>query len=180
MTQKRIVGRVDLPSGKSVPRSTVLRLESVRRGAGECWEWDGAKNERGYGRTLVRRADGGTSSTLVHRVAYELARGAIAEGMTIDHICRTRACVNPAHMEVVTQGENTMRGTSPSAVNARRLLCLHGHPLAGRNLLVTKKGNRACRECLRVYRREWLWNKRRADGKPAKRRRPEARKSLEV
>lgn len=180
MAHSRIAGRVELPSGKSVPRSTVVRLAAVRGRDNECWEWSGQKNERGYGRSSVFRADGGVSSTLVHRVAYELAAGAVPDGYEIDHLCRNRACVNPAHLEAVSHAENTLRGTSPSSVNARRVLCLHGHPLEGRNLLVTKKGHRACRECLRVYRREWLWRKRRAEGKPPTSRRPHMRKSLEI
>lgn len=67
-----------------------------------CIEWIGGTNRKGYGIVLH---DG--SSRLAHRVAYELARGEIGRGMVIDHTCWNRSCVNPDHMRVVTQAENT-------------------------------------------------------------------------
>jgi hypothetical protein len=71
-----------------------------------CWLWfGGARNELGYGnfRATTERAE------LTHRYAYTLLVGPIAEGMSIDHLCNTPCCVNPAHMEVVTLAENSRR-----------------------------------------------------------------------
>jgi HNH endonuclease len=70
----------------------------------ECWPWLGAST-CGYG---ALRRDG--RFLYAHRVAWEFARGPIADGLTIDHLCRTRLCCNPAHMEPVTRAENARRG----------------------------------------------------------------------
>lgn len=71
----------------------------------KCWPWVGARNSAGYG---VVRING--INHLAHRVAYERTVGPIPEGLTIDHLCRTRSCCNPAHMEPVTREENGRRG----------------------------------------------------------------------
>lgn len=76
-----------------------------RRGSDECWPWTGAKLQHGYGHLKV-----GESYPPAHRVAYELLVGPIPEGLQIDHLCRVRDCVNPAHLEPVTNAENGRRG----------------------------------------------------------------------
>lgn len=73
--------------------------------SGECWLWKGAINEHGYGHM---RSEG--RFVRPHRVAYELLVGPVPEGLVLDHLCRTPACVNPAHLEPVTQSENLKRG----------------------------------------------------------------------
>ena len=77
----------------------------------DCWEWAGAHDNHGYSKTSFEYRD-----MAAHRVAYELVVGPIPEGLTIDHLCRNRGCVNPAHLEPVTQRENTLRGVSPAAL----------------------------------------------------------------
>lgn len=67
-----------------------------------CWNWQAAKNQ-GYGTFRGQRA---------HRWAYEKLVGPIPEGLTIDHLCRNRGCVNPSHMEPVTASENARRATA--------------------------------------------------------------------
>ena len=73
-----------------------------------CWFWLKATDRTGYGVKMV----GGRSGKLVraHRYYYELSKGPIPEGLTIDHLCRIRCCVNPEHMEPVTLKENSKRG----------------------------------------------------------------------
>jgi hypothetical protein len=118
--------------------------------ASGCWLWTGCKI-RGYGQTSV----GGGKRGRVHRVSYEHFRGPIPEGLTIDHLCRTPACLNPEHLEAVTSAVNTMRGVGPSATNARKSHCNAGHPLAGANLCAgAPRRGRECRTCRRDACRE--------------------------
>jgi len=71
-----------------------------------CWIWVGALLPNGYGRVGIRKWIG-----YVHRVAYETWIGTIQEGNEIDHLCKTRACVNPDHLEQVSHAENMRRST---------------------------------------------------------------------
>lgn len=72
---------------------------------GECWVWAGRMNRNDYGR-IYHEGD----ERMAHRVAYEAFKGPIPDGMLLDHLCRTRCCVNPNHLEPVTHSENTLRG----------------------------------------------------------------------
>jgi hypothetical protein len=110
-----------------------------------CWLWTASiKRKDGYGRF---RWDG--KMKLAHRVVWSLLRSQIPGGLTIDHLCRNHACVNPDHMEVVTLKENLMRGIGPSAVHARKTHCIHGHELIGGNLFpnLWRRGKRHCIAC---------------------------------
>lgn len=137
-----------------------------------CWLWSGCLNRHGYG--LVG-FNGRTR--IAHRVVYELLIGLIPPGLTIDHLCRVRCCVNPKHMEPVSMYENVMRGESFSAREARQTHCKNGHPYSGENLRREKR-QRRCRACARaVSRRAWL--KERATHPVSKVGRPRILKGLE-
>jgi hypothetical protein len=93
-----------------------------------------------------------------HRVRYEDEVGPIPEGMVLDHYmmpggCST-SCCNPEHVRPITNRSNILRGCSPSAKNARKSHCIHGHPLSGDNLMVGQgRGGlprRYCRICHRA------------------------------
>jgi hypothetical protein len=89
-----------------------------------CWMWL-AGLRGGYGQVRW-----GGRNWAAHRLVYELLVGPIADGLDIDHLCRTPPCVNPEHTEQVTRRENIRRGTCPAAVNARKTHCAKGHLLA--------------------------------------------------
>jgi hypothetical protein len=108
-----------------------------------CWLWKGSKNWGGYGQVNM----GGKNVRSVHKVAYELFHGSVPEGLQLDHLCRVRHCVNPAHLDAVTQRDNLLRGDGPTAKNARKTHCKHGHELSGDNLYAGT--GRICRICKR-------------------------------
>lgn len=106
-----------------------------------CWEWTGGTQSRGYGQFWTGRA-----KMLAHRVSWEWSTGKrIPDGLVIDHLCRNKRCVNPNHLEPVTDYENRMvRGVWSDTTQDE---CHRGHPLSGENLYVSPKGRRNCRAC---------------------------------
>lgn len=118
-----------------------------------CWLWQKYKNIYGYGMLC----EGGRNGRMLwaHRVSYEFHCGPIGAGLEIDHLCRIRACVNPAHLEPVTHRTNILRGEAPSANCARQASCIRGHPFDERNTGRNKNGGRYCRACARDKRREF-------------------------
>lgn len=111
-----------------------------------CWLWTGFADGGGYGRFTPFH---GMSPALAHRFAYEYVVGKIPEGRQIDHLCRNRLCVNPAHLEPVTARENTLRGETVSARNARKKRCVNGHAFDDENTYRRPTGGRGCKECSR-------------------------------
>lgn len=131
------------------PDEIVARLERhIRRDESGCWVWTGAVTSSGYSSIgydkKVRSA---------HRVSYEVHVGPIPDGYTIDHLCRVKVCVNPAHLEAVTMQENIARHV------ATLTHCKWGHELSADNLLNTKR-QRVCGECSRRYSRERYWRQK--------------------
>ncbi len=115
-----------------------------------CWLWTASKDSNGYG---FFSNPGGRTPKMVraHRLAYEMKNGPIPVGLVIDHICRTPACVNSDHMEVVSPAENTLRGIGPTAAQARRTHCPLGHIYD----YAYPDGRRGCRKCMNRKTVEW-------------------------
>lgn len=83
------------------------RITSKVDRSGNCWPWRGATDTNGYGQISVS-----ANRTLrAHRAMWMLHHGkTIPVGMTLDHRCRNRRCVNPAHLEPVSAADNVRRG----------------------------------------------------------------------
>lgn len=113
-----------------------------------CWEWMGHKDMKGYG---VATTYG--QPWRAHRLAFCLEGGTIPAGMQLDHLCRVRHCVNPAHLEVVTSAENTRRGVGNKLGEwqAQKTHCPRGHLYDEENTYITRVGSRNCRACNRRH-----------------------------
>ena len=129
----------------------------VRARDSGCWEWTGALT-KGYGLTsLGRRGEGLIAA---HRWAYMALVGPIPAELECDHLCRNRACVNPAHIELVTRKENLRRGVgvgkSGGAHHRKKTHCPQGHDYD----YVGRHGWRKCRRCEREGRHRRKGGKR--------------------
>jgi hypothetical protein len=117
-------------------------IPQTRPDLGACWLWTAAK-VYGYGKF---RFDG--RQWRAHRWAYTRFVGPIPEGLTIDHLCCVKGCVNPRHLEPVTNRENNARcPTSPATINRNKTHCNRGHEFNYTNTRLIKGGGRACRKC---------------------------------
>lgn len=116
-------------------------LDKIEIQANNCVLWTANVNRNGYG--LFWMEHGMRSA---HRVAYEHFRGEIPAGLSLDHLCRTRHCVNYAHLEPVTHAENMRRSCI-----AQKTHCKHGHSLADAYICKHSQGRngfrRMCRPC---------------------------------
>ncbi len=113
----------------------------------DCWLWQGSLDKNGYGvfsSTVPARA---------HRWSYKYYKGKLIKGLTIDHLCRVRNCVNPNHLEQVTVLENILRGKEAN----RKDHCRHGHPYK-ENGFRNSVGRQACRICCAENTRRWREN----------------------
>lgn len=118
-----------------------------------CWLWTGTINDSGYGRFNVS-----DRRERAHRLLYEYLKGPIPEGLILDHLCRVRSCVNPDHLEPVTQGENVRRGMAGATQRARQLAkthCPHGHDYTPENTSYNWRGARVCRACRNAQQRRY-------------------------
>lgn len=112
-----------------MPRSRIPLLDRLlsRRNITErgCWEYTGSLINAGYGMTYDATKK---KYVKVCIYFYEHTVGPVPIGKILDHVCMNRACFNPAHLEPVTFRENVLRGTGPTAINARKTSCHNGHP----------------------------------------------------
>lgn len=145
-------GSFDLKPRPSVDERFWAKVDK----SGECWIWTAyITSTTGYGFWSY----GGRANmvkTTAHRYAYETLVGPVPEGLELDHLCRVRACCNPAHLEPVTRRTNQLRGQTVGARNASVTKCPQGHAYDAENTYIyPPKGSRHCRECSRENRRRW-------------------------
>lgn len=119
-----------------------------------CWTWKGAFQCHGYGTFSRKNKSGLWRQVLAHRFAYEDVKGPIPEGLSLDHLCRNPACVNPDHLDPVTHMENCRRGVCadsarhPTAIkNRAKTHCPRGHAYDDQNTYVNSRGCRCCKIC---------------------------------
>lgn len=122
-----------------------------------CWLWIAAVRGRpDYGTFSVNN-----KQVRAHRWAYEHFIGPVPDGLVLDHLCKVSTCVNPWHLEPVTNRENLMRGTNRAAQNARKMHCARGHRLSGDRVTVNDKGHRVCLECHKIKNKTYREKRRR-------------------
>lgn len=113
-----------------------------------CLLWTGSKDGKGYGtfkwNGKVRRA---------HIVAFLLQGGTIPKGMMLDHLCRNPACVNPAHLEVVDNRMNVLRGAVPARGEVPTCKRGHAYPVEPKR---ASDGSRVCQPCYNELKKQWV------------------------
>ena len=142
-----------------LPQRLLSKIEVKDNG---CWEWQGATNHAGYGIAYIGDLPTSTSGKCgpAHKVVFEALTGLVPARMQLDHTCHMpdvcgvgrcehRRCVNPAHLEITTARENTLRSGAAPAVNAAKTTCHRGHQFDESNTHVNPSGERICRQCQR-------------------------------
>ena len=130
-----------------------------------CWLWTANVSHNGYGE--IKRY---TQMVRAHRWAYSVLVKPVPPDFVVDHLCRTRCCVNPDHLEAVSIKENLMRGWTRAAENVKKTHCPQGHPYDDKNTFVNN-GRRHCRTCSANRNKQWYYNKEKRHGQVTKRKR---------
>ena len=111
-----------------------------------CWIWTGSKDQDGYGMFSDK------VNHRAHRWLFVYLNGPIEDGMVLDHLCRNTSCVNPGHLEVVTNDENLERGWGRRIKTGLSNECINGHEYTPNNTYINPLGRKVCRACSAVSR----------------------------
>lgn len=147
--------------GRSLPRKSLRQIfdsKWIPEPNSGCWLWLGATDGRkGYGRVNIAKSN--KSHRQAHRLGYELYKCPIPDRLVLDHKCRNPSCVNPDHLEPVTQLENMRRGEykkglalggmASGEVQKAKTHCPNGHEYTPENTLKRERGWRGCKACHR-------------------------------
>lgn len=139
--------------GYQLTNSDIERTMRCIQKTEDCWLWLGKPASTGYGQIGY----GARKTRIVrnpHRVIYELLVGDIPEGLQLDHLCRNRLCVNPNHLEPVTQKENLLRGDTIPAKNKAKTHCIRGHEFTEENTYRYGSNQRRCKTCVNVRKKQ--------------------------
>lgn len=148
--------RLDVYTRAMTPNEKILNR--VVAGPEGCWPYVGPLNKDGYGERVMHAG----VRKFPHVWTWEAAQGRERfPGMQLDHLCRNRRCVNPAHLEEVTAAENQRRGEGVAGRNHRKTECAQGHLLSGDNLYVCPRGRRECKTCRAAATARYLSNRAR-------------------
>lgn len=123
-----------------INNDSLVRFNNKVNKTDSCWLWTGSTNGVGYGEIRINH-----KKHYAHRLSYQHYNGDIAKGMEIDHLCRNRSCVNPAHLDQVNRSEN-MKRAMPYRKDTHKTTCINGHDLADSYQRKDGKG-RNCRKC---------------------------------
>lgn len=143
----RMISISELLEDKEVREELKSRLldKSMPEPNTGCWFWMGDTVKGGYGRTTIGRV-----KVLSHRASYECFVNKIPKGLTVDHKCNQPNCINPQHLEAITQYDNTMKGKSFSTINAQKTHCPKGHEYNQENTFYYKiNARRDCKICMK-------------------------------
>lgn len=130
------------------PEDLIRFMSKIRR-YDSCWSWIGAKSPSGYGRFRLKN-----KTIAAHRFSFELFKNEISDNYQIDHLCKNTSCVNPNHLECVTQQVNIQRSLAGKLNNwnTKKTHCKRGHELNKDNLnpYKLKQGQRRCIKCINI------------------------------
>lgn len=129
-----------------------------KNGTNGCWEWTSSLYPQGYGRFWLY-----PRNLRAHRISYTITKGPIPQGLVLDHLCRNRKCVNPDHLEAVTNRQNTLRGISGIKAAAppanKEFFCVQGHERTPENTYRRSNGVQECRKCRQMKAIEYEYRK---------------------
>ena len=147
-----------VPVPERVARRAYENVDKQRDG---CWISRYSVASHGYAQIGWRR-EHKTSMVLAHRAAWVHDNGQVPLGMTLDHLCKTRRCVNPAHLRMLPNYENARR---VHGLDWPMGQCANGHAstslvrVASRNKRGASRDGRVCDECRVIYRARWAWKR---------------------